>query len=900
MRIRLVASFSSVDGIFADCNHLQRAKLNNGRAVLPEAAPVSPSLVPQLPEPLPPLHQKFGDEDEVAFFERIKKAIGNKAIYTEFLKLVNLFSQDLIDKHVLLDRANAFIGHTPDLMAFLRDWMGVETQEDVFEARTRPDPGRVNLAHARSYGPSYRNLPKEEQNKICKGRDYMCYQVLNDVWASHPTWASEDSGFVAHRKNQYEETLHRVEEERHDYDYHIEIIQRTIQLMEPLVKRISEMDQTERANFVCDRALGGPSEAIPKRIIMKLYGRAVGGEVLDAIDTRPTAVLPVLLNRLKQKLEEWRQSQREWEKLWLQQTNKSFWRSLDHQGINAKNQDKKTLKLATLKAEIEAKHYEQKISREAGFGKSRHQLEYDFDDDGVIQDAVHLILSALARAPGVASGGDRERMAVFLKTFVAKFFELDSSRLNFDSQEKEPSDGDDEDGAASDEISSARGRTAHISKADSLRRDVLERRNGKERSVVSGSKESTPAATATSEQEIDDDMALDVAHGSADEPERKWVNHKFKDSERPRRSFELDELYRHTVYNLYCDDNIYAFIRLFEILYSRLLAVKQSEAAVHDEVAKVFGDHDQPKAAMSLRMLEKLPDDFFGDVSSTANYYQQVIYMCHAVITKGDTETKDHFEETMRRFYLQTGWQLYSVDKLLSAIISSVMSIESTSSKDRSAELIAIFYKDREKLETSRAKESQYRKQVEKIINAVGDGPVYRVAYVSAAHSPGHVITNMHQNVADTKTTIRIFKSAESTFDNDTLSDEARWQYYIASWQMTEVTEGIDESRMRRSFLRRTVQIPGETSTQKYDAVFGALLYEDDQYISIDQNKYAPHYEGEFYQFRELLDQQPQKNEREERKFKERFVEHAAWMNAGNEDETAQRKMAWQTLKDGM
>ena len=75
----------------------------------------------------------------------------------------------------------------------------------------------------------------------CGGRDEMCRSVLNDEWVSHPTWASEDSGFVGHRKNVYEEALHRSEEERHEYDFHIEAIVRTLGLLEPLHLRIMQM-----------------------------------------------------------------------------------------------------------------------------------------------------------------------------------------------------------------------------------------------------------------------------------------------------------------------------------------------------------------------------------------------------------------------------------------------------------------------------------------------------------------------------------------------------------------------------------------------------------------------------------------------------------------------------------
>lgn len=52
------------------------------------------------------------------------------------------------------------------------------------------------------------------QNQPCSGRDQLCWEVLNDEYVSHPIWASEDSGFVASKKNQYEEAMHRCEEER--------------------------------------------------------------------------------------------------------------------------------------------------------------------------------------------------------------------------------------------------------------------------------------------------------------------------------------------------------------------------------------------------------------------------------------------------------------------------------------------------------------------------------------------------------------------------------------------------------------------------------------------------------------------------------------------------------------
>jgi histone deacetylase complex regulatory component SIN3 len=149
----------------------------------------------------------------------------------------------------------------------------------------------------------------QERLKACSGRDEMCYSVLNDDWASHPTWASEDSGFVAHRKNVFEEGLHRIEEERHDYDFNIEANQKVIQLLEPIGQQILTMTPAELATFRMPANLGGSSPSIHKRILKKIYGPERGAEVAADLFKDPIAVLPTILARLKQKDEEWRFTQ---------------------------------------------------------------------------------------------------------------------------------------------------------------------------------------------------------------------------------------------------------------------------------------------------------------------------------------------------------------------------------------------------------------------------------------------------------------------------------------------------------------------------------------------------------------------------------------------------------------
>jgi paired amphipathic helix protein Sin3a len=708
-------------------NASQRAKISHTKPVQTDVPNVSPSLVPQLPEPIPPQSSLAINQDELGFFDRVKKFISNKNSYTEFLKLINLFSQDLIDKNTLADRVGAFIGGNPDLMSFFSRMIGAETHEEVIEARAKPDPGRVNLSHCRSLGPSYRHLPKREQHKVCRGRDEMCYEVLNDEWASHPTWASEDSGFVAHRKNQYEDGLHRLEEERHDYDFHIESCQRTIQLMEPLLQQMRLLNENDRARFVIDEKLGGQSKAIPTRIINKIYGPQVGKNVMAQMVARPAAVLPIVLSRLKQKLEEWKQSQREWEKVWREQTHKFFWKSLDHQGINAKNLDKKNFQQKTLTSEIQAKYDERKKIREAGYQQVTHQFEHAFTQQEVLLDASHLILFALEKDRANYNSGEQERISAFLTKFVTTFFGLDVTvfkEFMCDIQEQ-ASSGEMDDDATGEEAIQQRLLKANMRKADILHRLALNKQTGKEGSIFTGSKESTPAGGLMSELEQDDDPTND-ADVVADVAARRWMDHPAIAHGSKMRRYLLDEPYERDEYNLYANANIYCFFRLLETLYSRLLAIKENEAEVHEDVRRATGDKGQPpRAAISLKMIDKLPSDFFVDIGPRASFYRQIIVMCEEVLS-GSLDLS-HLEDTLRRFYMKNGWQLYTIDRLLAAINRFIMNILGSDSKDKSTDIINLFYKDRDRAETTRTQERFYRKQVQKLVK---EGEVYRIRYV--------------------------------------------------------------------------------------------------------------------------------------------------------------------------
>lgn len=67
------------------------------------------------------------------------------------------------------------------------------------------------------------------------------------------------------------------------------------------------------------------------------------------------------LSRLKAKEEEWREAQQGFNKIWREQYEKAYLKSLDHQGVNFKQNDMKALRSKSLLNEIESVYDEVNI-----------------------------------------------------------------------------------------------------------------------------------------------------------------------------------------------------------------------------------------------------------------------------------------------------------------------------------------------------------------------------------------------------------------------------------------------------------------------------------------------------------------------------------------------------------
>lgn len=100
---------------------------------------------------------------KLLFFDRAKKSLEHREVYEEFLKLLNLFSKDIVDAQTLVERARVFLGEG-DLMVEFKDLIGWDDRDKLEKGppgsiRTAPPELPSALPPDCGEGPSYRKLP---------------------------------------------------------------------------------------------------------------------------------------------------------------------------------------------------------------------------------------------------------------------------------------------------------------------------------------------------------------------------------------------------------------------------------------------------------------------------------------------------------------------------------------------------------------------------------------------------------------------------------------------------------------------------------------------------------------------------------------------------------------------
>uniref|UniRef100_A0A672HW92 Paired amphipathic helix protein Sin3b n=1 Tax=Salarias fasciatus TaxID=181472 RepID=A0A672HW92_SALFA len=380
---------------------------------------------------------KHGVLREFSFFDKVRRLFKSQEVYENFLRCIALFNQEVVSGAELLQLVTPFLGKFPELYTQFKSFLGdKELSHAVSGLSDRYMEGgggrEVDYASCKRLGSSYRALPKTYQQPKCSGRTALCKEVLNDTWVSFPSW-SEDSTFVSSKKTPYEEQLHRCEDERFELDVVLETNLATIRVLESVQKKLSRLSPEDQDRFRLDDCLGGTSEVIQRRAVYRIYGDKAP-EIIEGLKRSPATAVPLVLKRLKAKEEEWREAQQGFNKIWREQYEKAYLKSLDHQGVNFKQNDMKALRSKSLLNEIESVYDErqEQSTEEGGVGQqgrngsgsalsSEPHMVFTYEDKQILEDAASLIIYHVKRQPTIHKD-DKDHIKRIIQHFVPDLF----------------------------------------------------------------------------------------------------------------------------------------------------------------------------------------------------------------------------------------------------------------------------------------------------------------------------------------------------------------------------------------------------------------------------------------------------------------------------------------------
>lgn len=414
-----------------------------------------------------------------------------------------LYNHEIVSRTELVGLANNFIGRFPDLMKWFKEFLGFRdgpssisqslTMDGLDNLSTQPAQNRqrerdrlsseagmeIDYSSCKRHGASYRGLPKSFVQPKCTGRTALCREVLNDTLVSFPSW-SEDSTFVSSRKTQFEEYIYRCEDERFELDIVIESNLLTIRVLEAVKRKIDKMSFEERNRFKLDDTLGGTSCVIHQRAIRRIYGDKAP-EIIEGLKKNPVIAVPLVLRRLKAKDEEWRDAQKQFNKIWREQNEKFYLKSLDHQGISFKQNDIKYLRSKSLIKEIEDLQRENQDddlnASSAGGGDMVSTTELSnnaglphitlvYKDKDMLDEACNLIIHHVKRQTSIHKD-EKQKIKQLMRQFIPDLFFAPRGELSDD-------EIDENDDQMDDDASSER---RYDSSSDNNNRKLFDGRN---------------------------------------------------------------------------------------------------------------------------------------------------------------------------------------------------------------------------------------------------------------------------------------------------------------------------------------------------------------------------------------------------------------------------------------
>lgn len=509
---------------------------------------------------------KHGTLGEFGFFDKVRRALSSQEVYENFLRFLLLFNNEVIGRAELVQLVQPFLMKFPELFSWFKQFLGYKEGQsgdywNFQHGHMTPQQSSTHSSQAKEkhegmameidyttlkrLGSSYRALPSTYEQPRCGGRDVLCKEVLNDTWVSFPSW-SEDSQSVTSKKTQFEEHVYRCEDERFELDVVLETNLSTILVLEAVNKKLSRMSEEEKTKFRLDNCLGGTSEVIHRKAIHRIYGDKAP-DIIDGLKKNAAVAVPVVLKRLKMKDEEWREAQHQFNKVWREQNEKYYLKSLDHQGINFKQNDTRYLRSKSLINEIETLFDERQEAIENGTGNPATLLgphmTLTYEDKSMMEDCASLIIHHVKRQTAIHKD-DKQTMKTFMYQTLPDIF--------FAPRGNQPSDDDDDEDEENEEDEDGETKSSSRKNGKSSNSNKLKLKN----KVTGGYKPGD----------------------------------------------EIDGMY----HLFMCNSTFYLFFRLHEILCTRLLKIYRHAEVLAEEDAKEKRENNKQESVADLLRLKQV------------------------------------------------------------------------------------------------------------------------------------------------------------------------------------------------------------------------------------------------------------------------------------------------------
>ncbi|CAG0887572.1 unnamed protein product [Cyprideis torosa] len=390
---------------------------------------------------------KYGSLNEFAFFDKVRNALRSEPVYNNFLKCIMLYNCEIVSRSDLVSLVTQFLTKHPDLLRWFKDFVGMRDGGQVniepvsvgvvkHERKQERISGNlaaeIDYTTCRRLGASYCALPKAHQQLKSSGLDQLGKEVLNNEWVSFPSW-SEDTTFACSRKSAYEEYIFRSEDERFELDVVLETNYAAIVALEEVQQRISRISPEEQARYKLDDRLGGRSNVLQQRALKRIYGDKAA-DIIEGLKRNPALAIPVVLRRLKAKQQDWKEAQMGFNKIWRDNYEKYYLKSLDVQGANFKQNDAKTLRSKYLLNEIETLYDERKERDDEGLDEvpqtGPHQT-FKYKSLSILKVVTGLLIHHVKRQPAL-DNQTKAKMKSILRVLIPDLFNSERQELSDD------------------------------------------------------------------------------------------------------------------------------------------------------------------------------------------------------------------------------------------------------------------------------------------------------------------------------------------------------------------------------------------------------------------------------------------------------------------------------------